>query len=59
MNVELLDRLEEHVVNFWVATKDEEIKKLFPFSNNTLNEALRLFEETKKLVHQVLVKSFM
>lgn len=47
MNVELFDRLEEHVVNFWVATKDEEIKKLFPFSNNTLNEALCLFEETK------------
>jgi len=49
MNVELFDRLEEHVVNFWIATKDEEIKKLFPFSNSTLNEALCLFEETKKI----------
>jgi len=33
---------------FWKNTQDEEIKRLFPFSNDSLEQALALFEESLK-----------
>lgn len=48
MNIALEPRTRDHVVIFWNETQDEEIKSLFPFSTKSLEEALRLFEETRK-----------
>lgn len=44
----LKTRMKEHVITFWDKTQDEEIKNLFPFSIQSLEEALRLFEESLK-----------
>lgn len=48
MKVELKIRTEKHVEVFWEKTQDEEIKKLFPFTTKSLEEALKLFQETLK-----------
>ncbi|WP_461614964.1 GNAT family N-acetyltransferase [Clostridium sp. Marseille-QA1073] len=48
MDIMLKTRGKNHVVTFWEKTQDEEIKKLFPFSIKSLEEALRLFEESLK-----------
>ncbi|WP_454053135.1 GNAT family N-acetyltransferase [Clostridium sp. Marseille-Q7071] len=48
MDIILKTRRTDHVVTFWEKTQDEEIKKLFPFSIKSLDEALRLFEESLK-----------
>lgn len=44
----LKTRMKEHVITFWDKTQDEEIKNLFPFSIQSLEEALRLFGESLK-----------
>ncbi|MGF7059499.1 GNAT family N-acetyltransferase [Brassicibacter mesophilus] len=46
MDVVLKQRTKDHVVIFWEKTKDEEIQKLFPFSTESLEEALKLYEES-------------
>lgn len=48
MNVILKERMKEHVVFFLEKVQDEEIKKLFPISIKTLEEALKLYEESLK-----------
>lgn len=48
MDIMLKTRRKDHVVIFWEKTQDEEIKKLFPFSIETLEESLRLFDESLK-----------
>lgn len=48
MDIMLKTRTKEHVVTFWEKTEDEEIKRLFPFSTKSLEEALILFEESLK-----------
>lgn len=44
----LKGREKEHVLVFWDKTRDEEIQKLFPFSINSLEESIKLFEESLK-----------
>ncbi|MDF2805024.1 MAG: N-acetyltransferase [Anaerocolumna sp.] len=46
MNIKLENRTVYHVAVFWNKTQDEEIRRLFPVSNQSLEEALRLFEES-------------
>lgn len=36
----------EHVKIFWERTQDEEIEKLFPINGGTLNDAMKLYEES-------------
>lgn len=48
MDIMLKTRMRDHVVVFWERTQDEEIKRLFPFSIKSLDEALILFEESLK-----------
>ncbi len=48
MDITLKTRTKEHVMTFWHKTQDEEIKKLFPFSIESLEKALILFEESLK-----------
>jgi len=48
MDIMLKTRRKNHVVAFWEKTQDEEIKKLFPFSIKSLDESLKLFEESLK-----------
>lgn len=48
MDVILKKRMKDHVVEFWEKTQDEEIKSLFPFSIESLEKALILFEESLK-----------
>lgn len=48
MDIMLKTRTKEHVVTFWERTQDEELKRLFPFSAKSLEEALILFEESLK-----------
>lgn len=49
MNITLKTRMKSHVAIFWERTQDEEIKRLFPFSIESLDEALILFEESLKV----------
>lgn len=44
----LQKRKKEHVTIFWEKTRDEEIQKLFPFTTNSLEKSLRLFDESLK-----------
>lgn len=46
MNVKLAERTREHVKINWEKTKALEIRALIPIMDNTLEEALQLFEET-------------
>ncbi|WIV11523.1 GNAT family N-acetyltransferase [Proteiniborus sp. MB09-C3] len=46
MNIMLKTRTKDHVVTFWEKTQDDEIKRLFPFSIESLKEALILFKES-------------
>jgi RimJ/RimL family protein N-acetyltransferase len=46
MGIMLKTRTKDHVITFWEKTQDEEIKKLFPFSIETLEKALILFQES-------------
>lgn len=48
MGIMLKTRTREHVMIFWDKTQDEEIKRLFPFSIESLEKALILFEESLK-----------
>ncbi len=48
MKILLKARMKDHVMPFWNRTQDEEIKRLFPFSTESLEEALVLFEESLK-----------
>lgn len=48
MNIILKKRTSEHITVFWNKTQDEEIKRLFPISNESLEESLMLFEESLK-----------
>lgn len=48
MDILLKTRMKDHVVTFWERTQDEEIKRLFPFSTKSFDEALILFEESLK-----------
>lgn len=46
MDIMLKPRTKNHVITFWEKTQDDEIKSLFPFSIESLGEALMLFEES-------------
>ncbi|WP_113671899.1 GNAT family N-acetyltransferase [Vallitalea guaymasensis] len=48
MTISLKSRTENHVKIYWDKTQDEEIQKLFPFSINSLEESLKLYQETLK-----------
>lgn len=48
MDIVLKSRMKDHVVTFWERTQDEEIKRLFPFSIESLDKALILFDESQK-----------
>lgn len=48
MDLMLKTRTKDHVITFWEKTQDEEIKRLFPFSIESLEKALILFEESLK-----------
>ncbi len=48
MDIMLKTRTKEHVMIFWNKTQDEEIKRLFSFSIESLEKALILFEESLK-----------
>lgn len=48
MDVILKKRMKDHVITFWEKTQDEEIQKLFPFSIESLEDALKLYEESLK-----------
>ena len=48
MKVALKTRTKDHVMKFWKRTQDEEIKRLFPFSVDSLEKALKLFEDSLK-----------
>jgi RimJ/RimL family protein N-acetyltransferase len=48
MDIMLKTRTKDHVLAFWERTQDEEIKRLFPFSIESLDKALVLFEESIK-----------
>ncbi|GMQ64315.1 GNAT family N-acetyltransferase [Vallitalea maricola] len=48
MTISLKSRTKEHVKIYWDKTQDEEIQKLFPFSIKSLEESLKLYEETLK-----------
>jgi len=47
VNIILDARTKEHVQTFWERTQDEEIKRLFPFSTKSLEDALQLFERSQ------------
>lgn len=38
----------EHVKIFWEKSQDEEIERMFPFNRSTLDDAIKLYEETLK-----------
>ncbi|MGE5630800.1 MAG: GNAT family N-acetyltransferase [Caulobacteraceae bacterium] len=46
MDITLRTRTRNHVVIFWDKTQDEEIRRLFPSSIESLEEALVLFEKS-------------
>lgn len=48
MNIILKTRTLDHIVVFWNKIQDEEIKRLFPISIESLEESLILFEESLK-----------
>ena len=48
MGIILKTRTKDHVITFWEKTQDKEIRKLFPFSTESLEKALMLFEESLK-----------
>ena len=48
MDIMLKTRTKDHVMTFCKKTQDEEIKRLFPFSIESLEKALILFEESLK-----------
>lgn len=48
VDIMLRTRTKNHVITFWEKTQDEEIKKSFPFSIESLEKALLLFEESIK-----------
>jgi len=48
MDITLKTRTKDHIVTFWEKTQDEEIRRLFPFFIESLEEALVLFEESQK-----------
>lgn len=48
MDIMLKTRTREHVMTFWNKVQDEEIKRLFPFSIESLEKALILFEDSLK-----------
>lgn len=48
MCIMLKTRTRDHVVTFWHKTQDEEIKKLFPFSTESLEQSLTLFDASLK-----------
>lgn len=47
-NILLKPRTLEHVKIFWQKSQDEEIERLFPFNRGTLDDAIKLYEETLK-----------
>lgn len=44
----LKSRSLEHVKVYWEKSQDEEFKNLFPFNGGTLNDSIKLFEESLK-----------
>lgn len=48
MDLSLRTRTSEHVVIFWDKAQNTELKRLFPFSIDSLEMALDLFEESLK-----------
>lgn len=47
-NMELRKRNLENVIKFYEESKDETLRMLFPFQNNTLEESIRLFEQSEE-----------
>lgn len=45
-NVHLEKRELNHVKRFWEISKDAELRKLFPFQDNTLEEAIEMYKES-------------
>lgn len=48
MDVILKQRMKDHVVTFLEKTQDEGLQKLFPFSIESLEESIKLYEESLK-----------
>lgn len=48
MNLELRDRTLDHVSIFWGKMRDEEMKRLIPSTNATVEDALVMFKESLK-----------
>ena len=48
MNILLDERTIDHVKDYWNKIQDEEIQKMFPFSIDSLDESIKLFEESLK-----------
>ena len=46
MKITLEKRLREHVITFWERSQDEELRRLFPFSVESLEGSLELFEDS-------------
>lgn len=46
----LKPRTLEHVKTFWKKSQDKDIERLFPFNRGTLNDAIKLYEESLKPV---------
>ena len=46
MEITLEKRLRKHVITFWERTQNEEIRRLFPFSVESLEKTLELYEES-------------
>ena len=46
ININLRNRELEHIKRFWEVSKDPELQKLFPFQDNTLEEAIEMYEKS-------------
>lgn len=46
MDIKLENRTLDHVIKFWNMTQDEEIRRLFPLSSQSLEDALQAFQES-------------
>lgn len=46
LNINLRNRELDHVKKFWQVSKDPELQKLFPFQDNTLEEAVEMYKKS-------------
>lgn len=45
-NIYLQNRELHHVIKFWEMSKDKQLQTLFPFQNQTLEEAIELYHQS-------------